>query len=456
MTLWLFALSQAALVVFGLPAAFIPSIRRLSWASRLASSYALGTILLALEGVLFSFVGWKWSYPGLAVPLLILSAGGIWLQRRLPAEPGVRGKVPAAVAVIACVVCAVAVLILYQGVISGRAMSVDLILFWGIKAARFAHAGGIDIPFMTWVYSTHAHANYPPLFPTTLSWFALGRPEGLWKAAPLSTVIWFAAAIPLVFDSLRSRMSGSAAAATTAFWSAALAAGLINAYSGGNAEAALIFFETAAISFLLFAPMETWKDGVAPGLFLAGAVFTKLEGTVATGFILSGAVLVLLIARQWRGWWMPLLVAAAIPLVVALTWMSFMLMFDIPLRDPTHLTATGIVFDHVEAIAAEEVLKSGFGTRGLSWILPLGVLIVFADRWNARLLLPMGFALALLAFTTFYYLVPRSDPSELIGWTFSRLMLPALSALILGASDLLFGPVANQARGSVSSSSHER
>lgn len=436
MMIWLFLLSQAALVAFGLPAAFLPEARRFSLASRISCAYALGAVLLTLEGMLFTLAGWSWSYPALSIPLLIVSCAGAYFLWKRPAEPRAPIRISPAVAIASILICVTSVLVLTQSVISGKAIAVDFVIFWGIKAARFAHAGGIEIPFLTWVYATHTHANYPLLFPTSLAWFGLGRPDGLWSAAPFSAVIWFVAAIPLVFDLLRQRMADGAAAASTAFWSAALAAGLSHAFSGGNAESTLIFYETAALASLLLLPLRGWSSGILPGIFLAGAVLTKLEGTVAGGFILAGAALTFLLDGR-REKLRPLMTAAAFPVVAGLCWLGFMVVNEIPMRDPTHVPFSGIVLEHFEAVLAAPILHSSFGTRGLSWVLPLAVIIVLSRRWRPTMVLPMTLATGLPLFALFHYLQSRTNPTELIGWTFSRLTLPALSAAILAASLLL-------------------
>jgi len=72
------------------------------------------------------------------------------------------------------------------------------------------------------------------------------------------------------------------------------------------------------------------------------------------------------------------------------------------------------------------------GTYGVSWILPLVLLI--AARPRVRSLLP-AFALGagLMAFLVFDYLHDREDPAIRIQWTAPRVSQPALSALILAS-----------------------
>ena len=438
MTILNFLTSHAAMVVFGLPAAFLPTTRRFSPAGRFACAYGAGAIALTFVSMAFTASGVKWSVVSLAVVLVVLAGAGSFFLLRKPAAARRPIRISSPVAAASLGIIFVSVLALVQSIASGRSISVDFLMFWGIKAARFAHAGGIDVDFLTWVYATHAHANYPPLFSTTIAWTALVSPREFWTMAPFSAVIWFLLAVPLVFDLCRQRMADREAAVTAAFWSVALSAGLSHAFSGGNAEATLVFYETAAIGSLMFLPMRKWMGGVIAGIFLAGAVLTKLEGSVATAFMLGGAALSLIASRRREGW-KGLAVAAAIPLLAGLTWLAFMLVHEIPLRDPTHVQPEGIRFDHLEAVIASQILNSGFGTRGMSWALPFGVIIVFAARWSARLILPLVFVAGLPLFTMTHYLQAPADPTELIGWTFPRLMLPALSALILAASLLLFG-----------------
>ncbi|HEY4230285.1 MAG TPA: hypothetical protein VGO79_08930 [Thermoanaerobaculia bacterium] len=72
------------------------------------------------------------------------------------------------------------------------------------------------------------------------------------------------------------------------------------------------------------------------------------------------------------------------------------------------------------------------GTMGLSWLVPLALLLV--SRARIRPLLPaLTLTSGILAFLVFDYLHDDRSPSQRIRWTAPRVSQPGLSALILAA-----------------------
>ena len=136
----------------------------------------------------------------------------------------------------------------------------------------------------------HAVPSYPPLVPISLAWGAMVAREMPWRAVPLLAVVWLAAAAPLLFDLLRHRLEPTGAATVTAFWTVALAASLGASFSGGNAEAPLLFFVSVAGAALLVERLD--GDPALRAIAscaLAGAVLTKVEGSLATALLLAGS-----------------------------------------------------------------------------------------------------------------------------------------------------------------------
>ena len=138
-----------------------------------------------------------------------------------------------------------------------RATSVDYVYFWGVKAARFAAARGVDPVLLGWPFFFHAVPSYPPLVPIVEAFPAMLAGEMAWRTGPLAALFWLVAALPVVWFALRRRLPADGAAAVAAFWTVAVGLSIVWSFSGGNGEAPLLFFLTVAGATLLGDIWET-------------------------------------------------------------------------------------------------------------------------------------------------------------------------------------------------------
>lgn len=442
---FLYLTAHLSLVLLGGCAAFHPSVRALSTAARLAVCFGTGGILLTLEGLLFSALGIPWSVAALALPLLAGTVVAGWKaggqtqaqapERRAGERPvGTAGWVTAA----AASVTFLATIHLVASLVTSRSTSVDYLFFWGVKAVHFAQARGIDVELLKWPFFVHGVPEYPPLVPVVQAWGILLAGEMPWRrAGPLASAAWFLAALPIVFAMLRRRIGANPAAAVTAFWSVALAVSLSVSYSGGNAEAPLLFYETVALVALLTesrgAPAS---DRWLPAMALAGAALTKVEALPATAFLIFGTLL-----RDRLDGRTGILRRAALlllmPAAAVASWFGFQLLSGLPVGYRGHGRLLELHPEHLASIGREMFRNLGAGTYGIAWGVPALVLIVFWRRaWEA--LPALATAAGILAFLAFDYLHDAADPWERIGWTLPRVSQPALSALILGAALAMF------------------
>ena len=136
----------------------------------------------------------------------------------------------------------------------------------------------------------HAVPDYPPLVPILQAWTALFTGDFSWRLIPATSLLWVVAAAPLLLELLRERLSDDTATAVTAFWLSAISISLAHSFSGGIAEAPLVFFETLAVAALLTEEPGRPPSRFLPAVLLAGAALTKVEGSVAVVLIVGGTL----------------------------------------------------------------------------------------------------------------------------------------------------------------------
>jgi hypothetical protein len=428
----LFLAAYLALPLFGAPAAFHPAVRGMPIAARVAAAFGAGAVLLTLEMTLFSILGIRWGVAALSLPLLAgsLVFSAAWANRPFPGS--VRLRCPRAIGIAAVLAAGLAVLHLVLSLATARATSADFLLFWGVKGARFAAAGGIDAGLLGSFFSHHLVPDYPPLVPLLFSWGSLAAGAMPWRFAPVSSALWLLAAIPLVAALLRRRLSGAESVAVASFWTVALSISLVQSGSGGNAEAPLLFFETVAVAALLVERPEDRTSRFLPALALAGAALTKVEGSAAVAFLLAGVALRDRLERR-PGILRRLLPLAAAPALALSVWFAFQAARGLRIGFRAHGEPFGVHFQHLSSILAAMASNLDAGTAWLSWIVPLGLLLAFSRKGLGSLLPAVSLAMGLFAFFFFDYLHDPTDPAMRVQWTFPRITQPCLSAIILAA-----------------------
>jgi hypothetical protein len=435
MTVLLFCAAQLAPVAFGAGAAWHPSVRSAPVGARLAVAWAAGIVVLAVTAMVCSVAGVGWSVGTLAAPALAASVVlGLWWRRHEPL-PGV-GLVaaPPRVGALAGVAVGGGLLHLTLACLTTRSGASDLLFFWGVKAVHFADAGGFAAPALTGPYALHTHPTYPPLHPVVLAWSVLVAGELPWRLVPMTSVLFLVAAVPIVVWLLRPRLGPAHALAVTGFWTVALAGALVQSGSGGNAEAALVLFETIAVAALLGAGPRAREPWWLAALGLVGAVLTKSEGAVAAVLVIVGLGLR---DRLWCGrWcWQRAARVAAAPAAAWALWLGVRMHAGLPLLDPIRERALAVSFEFVGTILRVGARVLHGGVLGLAWLVPLLLLAVACRRRrvDAGLLPALTLVVGLIVFLVLYYLHARGNPVDLITWTAPRVTLPALSALILAA-----------------------
>ncbi len=420
-----FLIAQLSLMALGGGAAFHPSVRSMSLPARLAAASCAGAVALCLEATLLSLLGVRWHLANLSLPLALLSLACALRWRSLPSAPRVPVRLRRGVAIGSGLVCGISLLYLVLSFTSSAATSVDFLLFWGVKAVRFADARGLAADFLRDPFASHASLDYPPLVPVIQAWGCLAAGKMPWRAVPALSALWAAAAIPLLFESFRRRLGDDGAAGLAAFWTAAMSVSLAHSYSGGNAEAPLLFFESAALAFLLMERNARESRFVAT-LALCGAALTKVEGLAAVAFLAAGCCV------RDRGRFGRSLAMVAWPAACVSVWFLYQASRSLPVGYRPHGGLLTLYPEHFAAILGALFRGVDAGCFWIPWVMALVGLAARPSVWRAcapALALTFG----LLVFLVFDYLHDKNDPWERIGWTAPRVVQPALSAAILAA-----------------------
>lgn len=434
-----FVATQLSLALFGIAFVFHPAVRRSGWLARVSLAFLAGAIMLTADATLLSLVRLSWGERTLPIPVALLSIVLIrrWWRQPVDEESAETREVHYGVVAAFSAPLAAAILYLVMNAWYGVMPSTDFLLFWSTKAAHFAAARGLDPQFLRSPYSIHTHVNYPQLFPMTLVWSNLLTGDAMFRYGVLTAPIWFVMALPLMFALLRERMTVEQSLATLALWSLALSSALVDAFCGGNAEPPLIAYTTVALIALLVDHFRAAPSALArlsATVALAGMMMTKVEGSVAAAFLIVGWIVRerrdnALLARLLR-----MFVPA---FAVASTWWLYEIVYRTPLTDPVREGMLELNFSFIPQMLRAVLVNAQAGTFWLSWILPLLFLLSGARRWRTiapALLLSCG----TLAFLLFYYLHARGNPELLVRWTFPRVSLTALSALVIGAAFVHF------------------
>jgi hypothetical protein len=426
--------ASALLVLFGLGIACHPRTGPLSFSGRCGVAYGAGAFLLAAECTLFSMARIPWSILGLGIPLAGVSGWLLWTRRsRRTTNAGVEVLPPAPLP--AWIAGGLATALLAAALAGSYASSVDLVLFYGVKAVRFAQARSLDASLLGQIFFYHGAPWYPPLMPIVEAWGILVAGGMPWRFVPLISLVWLLAAAAAIGSRLRRRIGPDAGAAVGAFWTSALALSLAYSYSGGNAEPPLLYYVSVAGAWLL--TDFPGESRLLPALCLAGAAFSKQEGLLAALALAAGAALRDAAQRRER----PLrrcLPLFAFPLAAVGLWFSYQKVAGLHVGYAAPTSLSGVRPSLLPEVLPDLIRNLNAGTFGLSWIVPLVFLIASGKRAfrAAPGLVP---AIAVMGAVIATYIGGTTvDRPLMIIRTLPRASQAALSLLILSAGTAWF------------------
>jgi hypothetical protein len=422
MTGFVFLLAFASLPLLGLAIWRLPSVAALPLPARLAAGAAAGAVFLTVEMLLFSLAGIPWSVPLLALLPVASSLFVLFRKKGGRSRFETPGRFPAA----ALSLAAAAVLLAAFSAATARATSMDLLFFWGAKGLHFAKARALDTAFLTFPGHELMHPGYPPLLPLLYAWASLAAGRFAWGASLLTMPLFLVGAV-LTFRGFSRRPLGERESAEhTALLAALLAFGLTHSLCAGNAEPALLFFETIALCALTFGERGPNSEWLA-SLGLAGAVMTKVEGAA---FAAAVGAAFLLSSRERKRRLASLGRLALAPLLFLGCWLIFIARHGI--ADSYAGREYGaFALGHWREVVTGVLTSASFGIAYLPWIALATLVLLGRSRRALPFLLA---AAAYVVFIVFSYLHGESDPREWIRWSGSRLLLTPLLILFFGAA----------------------
>ncbi len=290
----------------------------------------------------------------------------------------------------------------------------DYLAIWGLKARAIHFSGELDSVFRVDPEGDYSHPAYPPLWPLLLSGASrlIGRYDELLLSLVRPVLLVFGAA--LTFARTRGtttwRLVAAAAFTLLPYFQSA-------AYTG-YAETLLVVLVLGALLFLERSAPGC-RASTAAGALLALAALTKQEGIVAVVVVAAG----LLLARR-RG---DALRVAALGLGLGvLPWSLYRAAHSVRALSVHGASA----FDLEKPLRALSTLATEVGWPGLLWSAGAVALLVVGPvaRRDRELLLAGTLAYAALLTASFVF--ARIDVSWYVAWSWDRLALLPVAALL--------------------------
>lgn len=379
-------------------------VRAMPLSARLGVAMATGSLIVAVLMSILSVIGIEWSRTVLAPILLAIAIAGIVLARRN------RANAREARPTFALIGVAIFWLLTLYGTLTARSSCGDLQFTWGPKAIRWFRAGGLDPQVLhTWPQLT---VDYPPLQTLLLAFSHTFTPQFPWWAAVLAAPIFFLATLAIIRAWSGDDLGTLLVAATLTY-------AFLLAYPNGCAEPPLLLFETIAIGALTFLDnprAQTWLVSLG----LAGAVFTKLEGTT---FAIAVFLTIFFVQRQPKRAFIVIAPAA----ILFASWMTFVFRNDLlymysGAKLPIYWSALPVTLKTLLKVAKFEL-----------WWLPYLIPIVLIALGNVRrALVPLSIAVLTCGATVYFY-VHYPDPVWWIESSAPRVILTPMLALLLAA-----------------------
>lgn len=369
----------------------------LPWTARIGVAMATGALIVALFMSALSVIGIEWS-RSILLPLLAL---GLLAKRGGEKEPKPTWPL---------IGVALFWLLTLYGVVTARESCGDLQFTWGPKAIRWFRAGGLDPAVLhTWPQLT---VDYPPLQTLLLAFSNTFSHQFSWWAAILAGPLFLLMTLAVIRGFSRDDLGTLLVAATLAYT-------FTLAYPHGCAEPPLLLFETIAICALTFVDNPRAQTFLV-SLGLAGAVFTKLEGTT---FAIAVFLTILLVKRNWKQAFITITPAA----ILFAAWMTFVFRNDLlymygGAKMPIYWATLPVVLKTLAKVAKFELW-------GLPYLIPIALIALGNIR---KALVPVSIAV-LTSGATVYFYVHYPDPVWWIESSSPRVILTPLLALLIGA-----------------------
>ena len=356
--------------------------RRLSGPLVIGMALPAGATVVALQMLVYSVVGIRWSLGALGLPWLLVG-GAVAVLRRSSFDPtAVRASIVVLARLNSLEWLGVIGLIVWGVLVTvpaplGLPYS-DGFDFYFFKARAFITDGSV-IPYYSgagqYLFSLPAH---PPLVPLAVDWLYLfmGQVEEhaallLWPAIYLSLVI-------AMYGFLRLQASRA-----YAIWYTLAFALISTELAKSAAQPSFTDLPLALFLFLAVASIWTWNARdrsearwmVLGGFFLGAAALTKEEGLVASTVVIAGSLLLPSRRRRDPARWWPSAVAALVWLLIVSPWIYLRLHHALPVETVSLTASARSILGKIPVIAV------GMAGRALLHVAPAAVLLL--ALWGA-------------------------------------------------------------------------
>ncbi|MDQ6894538.1 MAG: hypothetical protein M3167_17920 [Acidobacteriota bacterium] len=422
-----------------------PAFGRFTAIGRVTIAGGVGGVLIATAMTLCALLGWRWTFSSVgatAAALGILARLSVPRRDRSPLTPalsrGEREQTPLTatfsrrergIAVASRVVIGCAIAAAFVSAASSAATSADLVLLWGPKAQQFAAARTIDAGYLGKPALEYMNTAYPPLVTNLYALGSMLAGRFSWGGAMLTfpiLLLAIAAALPSALELRRlPRVSLPWCALVVAVVASAGAKLLV----AGNADVALLFFEVTSLALLLGPARRDPALQFLAGLLFAGAATSKVEGLPFT--LAAGALFVAANRRDTR--MLPAAIRLWTPPAFSLGLWFF---YGAERRVFTGYRGFGPVFqifwDRLGSVLVAIGNALAEVHHALPFVLPVVVFLLLAPKTPPGWV-PAAVGTVLALFLLFNYL-HGPDPTEWIGWSAGRVLLPLPLFLTLSSA----------------------
>jgi hypothetical protein len=390
---------------------------------RAALAWTAGALAFYLVLLLLDAVHLPWTRPVLLVTLLLLALAARRLPP-LPRRPWHRpafapgwGDSTAALALLAFALLAPTLWITLP----------DFYYHWGMKAQRFALAGGIDHPWLAQPWNGSVHPDYPNLLPALYA--ATVRLANRFEPSSLMlwTVLFYVLLLASAADTLRrTNLERPIRQGTVALLGLFLATYSIGYRMAGGADGLIALALILALPALLFPLTPPWKADLQIALAATLAAAAKIEGVPLAAILLLVHTL-----RQLPAGLKPSLRALVrttpLPLAIILPW--FLQARHDHLFQPTNAgpfdpaRLRPVASAMLDALQAPEL-------HGLPWLAALLPLLLLARRTRPL----FAVCAAQLLVYLWAYVASTLEPRFYVLSNFARLLFHLIPTILLGTA----------------------
>lgn len=305
-------LTQLPVLLFGLPFAFLPSMRRRGLGVRMAGAWLSGLALLTFVAPLLAISG-AWGERSIAIPLVLFSVGGCVVLSRRKATPDLIPSGRSSPFAAAMLLAAIA--LLFMSIAAGSAIDASALDAELAKSERWA-----DESVQPELFTLEA-PGAPPLPSIAPMWSSM-----LLEESAIGGGAWFAflllvAVVPLVGLSLSSVLDRPAAAlATAGFATSCVIALSAGSLAGGSVAWLLIAIPALALAASLegtdavcvvLSAITAASHGGGLGMVIALAIVVSRSDRPRAMRMIAAAVAILL------PWWTLLALRIGTPFPIA-------------------------------------------------------------------------------------------------------------------------------------------